>query len=165
VVPDPGWAAEIKFLGELARERGLAFSSLDEEQLGRKVRGETANSPFIYAQSWTSGTAQGSPASYTVYVSNPDPDGYFPFYGTIFFGLGNFSPIEEAWSGRDDRWPALSSDRTFLAAGATTNFQFDYTTPTGVTPGTYNGNSVIRVGDFHDVGRSFDRGSFDVKLT
>ncbi len=156
---------EIRYISELARERGLAFSSLDREQLERKIRGETANSPFIYAQGWVSGTSQGSPANYTVYVSNPDPVGYFPFYVTIFFGLGNFTETDEAWSGRDDRWPALSSDRTFLAAGASTSFQFNYTTPTGVTPGTYNGNSVLWEGDWHQVGRSFGRGSFDVKLS
>ncbi|MFG1626096.1 hypothetical protein [Kribbella sp. NPDC049227] len=156
---------EIRYIRELARERGLAFSSLDREQLERKIRGETTNSPFIYAQAWVSGTSQGSSAYYAVYVSNPDPVGYFPFYVTIFFGLGNFSETDEAWSGRDNRWPALSSDRMFLAAGASTSFQVDYTTPIGVTPGTYNGNSVLWEGNWHDVGRSFDRGSFDVKVS
>jgi hypothetical protein len=156
---------EIRHIGELARERGLAFSSLDREQLERKIRGETANSPFIYVKAWVSGTSEGSAAYYTVYVSNPDPLAYFPFYATIFFGLGNFSETDEAWSGRDSRWPALSSDRTFLAAGASTSFQVNYMTPTGVTPGTYNGNSVLWEGNWHDVGRSFDRGSFDVKLS
>jgi hypothetical protein len=156
---------EIEHLKEMAREQGLAFSSLSEEQLERKIRGETANSPFIYAQAWISGTSPGSSAYYQVYVSNPDPSSYFPLYASIFFGLGNFSPVDEAWSGRDRRWPAFSSDRTHLAAGATTSFRFDYTTPTGLTLGTYNGNSVVWVGDWHDVGQSFDRGSFDVRLS
>jgi hypothetical protein len=47
---------EIEALKEQARERGHGFSSLNEEQLTKKVRGETSKSPFIYSQSWTSGT-------------------------------------------------------------------------------------------------------------
>jgi hypothetical protein len=156
---------QIEALRQLAHERGQAFSSPDDERLTRKLRGETAKSPFIYAQSWTSGTSPGSPANYTVYVQNPDPSAYFPFYVTIFFGLGNFfDDLDEAWAGRDKRWPEFSSDRTFLAANSSQSFSFNYTVPTGLPVGTYNGNSVLWRGDFHDVGVSFDRGSFDVKL-
>ena len=156
---------QIAVLKELARERGQAFSSLGDDELVRKLRGETSNSPFIYAQAWTSGTTQGSAASYSVYVQNPDPVGHFPFYATIFFGLGNFFDIGQGWVGRDRRWPEFSSDRTFLAANTTASFTFDYAVPTGIPPGTYNGNSVLWAGDWHDVGRSFDRGSFDVDVT
>jgi hypothetical protein len=154
----------IEALAKLARERGQAFSSLDDEQLMKKLKGETSKSPFIYAQSWTSGTSPGSAANYTVYVQNPDPTGYFPFYVTIFFGLGNFFDAAQGWIGRDKRWPEFSSDRTFLAANSSQSFSFSYTVPTGLPVGTYNGNSVLWRGDFHDVGVAFDRGSFDVKL-
>src|SRR5882672_8592353 len=75
---------QIAALKEQAQERGQAFSALSEEQLARKVRGETSKSPFIFAQSWTSGTSSGSTANYTVSVRNPDPTAYFPFYVTIF---------------------------------------------------------------------------------
>jgi hypothetical protein len=156
---------EIKALKEQAREQGLAFSSLDEKQLMKKISGEFSKSPFIYAQAWTSGTSSGSSASYTVYVSNPDPRGYFPFYVTIFFGLGNFFDVNQAWIGRDKRWPCISSDRTYFAAGARNSFIFNYTVPTDLPLGTYNGNSVLWEGEWHDVGISFDRGSFDVKLS
>ncbi len=156
--------AEIEVLKQLAREQGQAFSSLDEAQLVKKVRGETSDSPFIYAQSWTSGTSPGSTAYYTVYVQNPDPNAYFPFYVTIFFGLGNFFDVGQAWIGRDKRWPELSSDRTHLAANSSHSFAFSYTVPTGLPLGTYNGNSVVWRGEWHDVGSAFDRGSFDVKL-
>lgn len=156
---------EIEALKELAREQGRAFSSLSEEELEKKIHGEKSKSPFIFAQSWTSGTSPGANASYTVHVSNPDPVAYFPFYVTIFFGLGNFYDVNQAWIGRDKRWPAFSSDRTFLAAGASTAFTFNYTVPTGLPLGTYNGNSVLWEGEWHDVGSSFDRGSFDVKLS
>jgi len=156
---------EIEALREHARGLGRSFSSLDEEQLSKKVRGETSNSPFIFAQSWTSGTTPGSAANYTVHVRNPDPNGYFPIYVTIFFGLGNFFGADPAWIGRDKRWPEFSSDRTFLAANSNQSFSFAYTVPTGLPLGTYNGNSVVWRGDFHDVGVAFDRGSFDVKLS
>lgn len=155
---------EIEILRVQSRESGLAFSSLNEDELVRKVKGETSNSPFIFGQSWTSGTTPGSAASYTVHVRNPDPVGYFPFYATVFFGLGNFFNTGLAWSGRDERWPALSSTRTSLAANSNHSFNFAYTTPTGLPLGTYNGNSVIWHGSWHDIGSEYDRGSFDVRL-
>jgi hypothetical protein len=157
-------AERIEALRNLARERGLAFSALTDEQLVRKVRGETANSPFIFAQAWTSGTTPGSAATYRASVQNPDPTGYFPVYMTIFFGLGNFFDADQGWIGRDKRWPEFSSDRTFLSANTNQDFVFNYTVPS-VPLGTYNGNSVLWQGDFHDVGVSFDRGSFDVSLS
>ena len=156
---------KIEVLKEQAREQGEAFSSLDEDQLAKKVKGETSKSPFIFAQSWTSGTSRGATAYYTVHVRNPDPNGYFPFYATIFFGLGNFFGTSEAWAGRDRRWPELSSDRTFLSANSDHSFTFNYTIPSDLPLGTYNGNSVLWKGDWHDTGDSFDRGSFDVKLS
>lgn len=156
---------QIEVLKELAREQGLAYSALNEDQLTKKVLGETSNSPFIFAQGWTSGTTPGSAASYTVHVRNPDPVAYFPFYASIFFGLGNFFSPGEAWAGRDTRWPEFSSDRTFFPANSDLSFSFHYTVPLGVPLGTYNGNSVVWRGDFHDVGVAFDRGSFDVKLS
>lgn len=156
---------QIEILKEQAREQGQAFSSLDEEQLTKKVRGETSKSPFIFAQSWTSGTTPGSAANYTVHVRNPDPNGYFPVYATIFFGLGNFFDAGQAWTGRDKRWPEFSSDRTFFPANSDRSFSFSYTVPSGLPLGTYNGNSVLWRGEFHDVGAVVDRGSFDVKLS
>lgn len=156
---------QIEVLREQAREQGKAFSALNEAQLTQKVRGETSRSPFIYAQAWTSGTTPGSAASYTVYARNPDPGGHFPFYATIFFGLGNFFEVGQAWAGRDQRWPEFSSERTLFPANSDRSFTFNYTVPTGLPLGTYNGNSVLWQGDWHDVGVAFDRGSFDVKVS
>jgi hypothetical protein len=155
---------QIAVLKEQARERGQAFSSLNEEQLTSKVKGETSKSPFMFAQSWTSGTSPGSTANFTVHVRNPDPTAYFPVYVTIFFGLGNFFAVEQGWIGRDKRWPEFSSDRTNFPANSDLSFSFTYTVPIGLPLGTYNGNSVVWRGEFFDVGTSFDRGSFDVKL-
>jgi hypothetical protein len=156
---------EIEALKQFAHEQGQGFSSLGEEDLARKLRGETSKSPFIFAQSWTSGASPGSAASYSVSVHNPDPTSYFPVYVTIFFGLGNFFDVGAAWAGRDKRWPEFSSDRTNFGAGSDKTFTFNYTVPIGLPLGTYNGNSVVWRGEFHDVGAAFDRGSFDVKLS
>jgi len=157
---------EIAQLREQAQGQGLAFSAPTEEQLSKKVRGETANSPYIYAQSWTSGTSGGSTAYYWQWVANPDAAYYYPVFTTIFFGLANFlADVGEALDARDTRWPYVSSDGVVLAQGGTTNPKFTYTTPVGLPPGTYLGNAVLWRGDYHDVGQYFDRGLFQVTLT
>jgi len=155
----------IEVLKEMAREQGLAFSSLDEDQLTKKVQGKTSKSPFIYSESWTGYTSPGSVAHYTVHVRNPDPTGYYPVYATIFFGLGNFFGVDQAWIGRDKRWPEFSSGRTFLPAGSDHSFFFKYLVPTGLPLGAYNGNTVVWRGNWYDVGIAFDRASFDVHIS
>ena len=154
----------IERLKESAHERGRSFASLSEEDLAKKVRGETAKSPFMYAQSWTSGSTEGASANVTLYLHNPDPTGYFPFYVTIFFGLGSLTDVGEAWDGRDTRWPALSSARADFLANSDQTFSFDYVIPTGLPLGTYNGNSVVWMGDWFGTGTLFDRGTFDLQL-
>lgn len=155
---------EIELHKQQAQQRGLSFSGLTEEEVAKKVRGETAKSPFITSEGWTSGTHPGSPANYSVSLFNPDPVGYFPIIVTVFFGLGNFfTDIAEGWEGRDKRWPELSSAPFSLLAGASTTQSFSYTVP-GVPLTTYLGNSVLWVGAFHDIGTYFDRGFFYVTL-
>ncbi len=156
---------EIELLKEEAQHQGLSFSSLSEEDLVRKVRGETSSSPFIFGQGWTSRTSPGSSALYRVNFSNPDPTGYSPVFVTIFFGAANFlDDIGEGLSGRDLRWPYLSSQGVGLASGASREQTFQYTTPTNVPLSTYLGNSVLWRGEYHDKGAYFDRGLFDVTL-
>lgn len=157
---------ELEMLREEARQQGLAFSGLSEEELVKKIRRESTQSPYIYGQGWTSGTTPGAFASYTVYISNPDPVGYHTMFVSIFFGAANFlDDIGEGLSGRDTKWPYLSSAPFSLAAGATTNKAFSYTTPTGVPPSTYLGNAVVWRGELHDKGIYLDRGLFYVTLS
>jgi hypothetical protein len=156
---------EIALLKEEAREQGLAFSSLSEEELVQMVRGESPKSPRIVGQAWTGSRTPGISARYSVYIHNPDPTRHSPLFMTIFFGLANLcADICQGWSGRDKRWPELSSERFSLAAGATTNITFRYTTPTGVPLTTYLGNSVLWEGRRHHQGVYFDRGLFDITL-
>jgi hypothetical protein len=156
---------EIAALEQIAQRRGLSFSGLTKEELEKKIKGETSKSPYIYAQGWTSGTGIGSAATYQLWVSNPDPTAYFPVFVTIYFGLGNFADdVAEAVAGHDPKWPYVSSDRTFLAAGGTMNPTFNYTVPMGILAGTYLGNSVLWGGQWHDKGTYFDRGLFDIAV-
>jgi hypothetical protein len=122
--------------------------------------------------SWTSGTLPGSPAYFEVYISNPDPNGYYPVFASIFFGVANFlnnASFGEAASGgnfnMDRRWPYMSSRPFGLASGATANEAFNYTTPAGVPLTTYIGNVVVWRGEHHDQGVYFDRGLFYVTLS
>jgi hypothetical protein len=157
---------EIAELREQAHGQALAFSAATEEQLSKKIRGETGNSPYIYAQSWTSGTSGGTTAYYWQWVANPDATYYYPVFTTIFFGLANFlADVGEALDARDTRWPYVSSDGVSLPAGGTLNPKFSYTTPVGLPHGTYLGNAILWRGQYHDIGQYFDRGLFQVTLT
>jgi hypothetical protein len=158
---------EIELLRKQAQQQGLAFSAPTQEQLEKKIRGETANSPYIYSMSWTSGTTPGSAAYYQVWIANPDASYYYPVFVSVFFGVANFfDSIADGIIGRDDRWPYLSSAPFSMAAGGATATQsFNYTTPSAVPRSTYLGNAVVWRGDLHDKGSYFDRGLFYVTLT
>ena len=157
---------EIEVLRQQAQQQGLAFSAPTREQLEKKIRGESADSPYIYSMGWTSGTAPGSAASYQVWISNPDGAGYYPVFVSVFFGVANFfDNIADGIIARDDRWPYLSSPPFSLAAGATATQSFSYTTPSTVPRSTYLGNAVVWRGELHDKGLYFDRGLFYVTLT
>jgi hypothetical protein len=156
---------EIAYLKEQAQRQGLAFASRSEEELEKRIRGETSATPYIYGAGWVSGTSIGSSASYGVYVANPDPTAYGPVFLTIFFGLGNFfNDVGEAADARDERWPYASSSATYLQANGTMNATIIYTTPSTVPAGTYLGNAIVWEASYLDKGRYFDRGFFDVTL-
>jgi hypothetical protein len=163
---------EIELLKRQAQDQGLAFSALGEAEITRKVRGEASGTPYIYSLSWTSGASPGNPAYFAVYISNPDPNGYYPVFASIFFGVANFlnnAGFGEAASdgnfNMDRRWPYMSTRPFSLAAGATANETFNYTTPAGVPLTTYIGNVVVWRGEHHDQGVYFDRGLFYVTLS
>lgn len=163
---------EIELLERAARDQGLTFSALTEAQVAEKVRVKSTGTPYIYAQAWISGTSPGNPGYYSVYLSNPDPVSYYPVFVSIYFGVANSLDNqafgEAAARGNfngDTGWPYMTSRPFSLAAGATHNEVFNYTTPTGVPLTTYPANSVLWNGSYHDQGSYFDRGLFYVTLS
>jgi hypothetical protein len=157
---------EIAQLREQAQGQGQAFSAPSEEQLTKKIRAESGNSPYIYSESWTSAATGGSIAYYSLWAANPDSTPHYSVFTTIFFGLANFfTDLGEGIDARDSRWPYISSDGLMLPVGGTINPRFTYTTPVGLPAGTYLGNAVLWRGDYHDIGQYFDRGLFPVRVT
>ncbi|HYU35563.1 MAG TPA: hypothetical protein VEW48_25695 [Thermoanaerobaculia bacterium] len=158
---------ELESFEREAKGKGLSFSRLTEEQIVKKLRGETANSPFITGQGWTSGTPPGTAASYSVSIFNPDPATYYPIFVSIFFGLFNFLPgedIGESIAGYLPAWPYMSTQPFSLPNGASANKTFTYTTPSSAPKTTYTGNALLWLGNYHDMGTYYDRGLFDVTL-
>jgi hypothetical protein len=154
---------EIDVLKEQALRQGLAFASPSEEQLTKKISGESGNSPYFYYESYTSGTFAGSPAYYQGGFANPDPGGHSASL-TIFFGLANFAAdISEGFDARDPAWPYVSAQPVYLAPGGTGSATFNYTVP-NVSKGTYVGNAVLWEVNYFDVGRYFDRAAFEITL-
>jgi hypothetical protein len=154
---------EIELLKEQTQRRGLAFASLNEEELAKKIRGETSKSPFFYYQGWTSATAPGSAASVEIGYKNPDPT-FWQICVTIFFGLANFAAdITPALAGQHPSWPYVSDAPTIVAAGGSGVARFNYTTPM-VARGTYLGNGVLWQPRYLDVGTYLDRSFFEVRL-
>jgi hypothetical protein len=133
---------EIEVLKEQARERGRAFGSRSEEQLVKKLRGETSNSPFFTGWSWDQFTNSGSPSFFLANYFNPDPQVRFCF-ATIFFGLAFLdADISSAIEARDTRWPFVSTEIVFLDPNATGIAEFILQVPY-VTKGTYYGNFAL----------------------
>jgi hypothetical protein len=159
--------AKIEYLRQEAGERRERFEALEEEQLRRKVRGQTAQSPFFFAQSWGS-AAPGGSTSYTAYVHNPDPGGYSGFwlFGYLFFGPANFiSDTNLALASKiDERFP-YSYQRLSIAAGSDASATFTVGVGSTVAPGIYLGNCFLVLRDSFDVGTYFDRAAFDLTVT
>jgi hypothetical protein len=157
---------EIQLLEQEAKDQARRFRFLSEEELTRKVRGESSSSPYIYGYGWNSSTTPGAPATVTVFAANPDPTPYYPLLVSLFFGAANFlSDIALGPAGRNEEWPYLSTLPFSLAAsGGSTSQSFSYSTPTGITLGTYLGNLVLWQGQFFDQGTYLDRAFFEVEV-
>jgi hypothetical protein len=118
--------AELK---RLAQKSGRAFFGLNEEQLLKKLRGETSHSPFFSASVIDQIGSPGSPGFLLTNYFNPDPFAYL-CSTTIFFGLTMFaSDIPSAVAARDPRWPCFSKEVTVLSPGQTAGSQFTFTVP------------------------------------
>jgi len=133
---------ETEELKERAQKRGFAFASLNEEQLTRKLRGETSKSPFFTAQAWDQFASPGSPCFFLGNYFNPDPQVYLCFV-TIFFGLAGLETnITSALTTRDTQWPYLSTELVTLSSNEIGVADIKYTVPFA-PKGTYIGNAVL----------------------
>ena len=157
---------EIDQQREAAQQQGLRFRARSEEELYRKVRGEeSSSSPYIFAYAGTLWGTPGSHADLGIYMSNPDPVAYSPHFVSIFFGAANFlDDIGEGLSGRDQRWPYLSSGPFSIASGKLWNVFFFFNIPYVPRPTTGIGNAVLWGGNWIDKGRYYDRALFDVAV-
>jgi hypothetical protein len=156
---------EVEVFKEKAQKRGCAFASLSEEELVKKLRGETSNSPFFTSWAWDQLTNSGSPSFYLANYHNPDPQTRLCFV-TIFFGLAHLEPnVSAALAARDTRWPCVSTELTVLPPGGTGVADFKYFVPYA-PKGTYFGNAILWEMNFTEpVGTLFDRtGPFYVTL-
>jgi hypothetical protein len=156
---------EIQLLKQEAEDQGRRFRFLSEEELTRKVRGRSSNSPFIFAYGWNPSTTPGASSTVTVSAANPDPTQHYPLLVSLFFGVANFlNDISLGPAGRNVEWPYISTLPFGLASSASTSKSFSYTTPTGITLGTYLGNLVLWRGEFFDQGVYLDRAFFEVEV-
>ena len=144
-------------LKDRAEKRGFAFASLNTEQLTRKLRGETSNSPFFTAQAWDQFASPGSPCFFLANFFNPDPQPQLCFV-TVFFGLAAVeADITSALAARDTHWPYISTELIILNTGETGVADLKYPVPFR-PKGTYIGNAVLwqwAIGG--DLGVVFDR--------
>jgi hypothetical protein len=153
---------ELDFREQEARARGERFERLDEQTLRRKLAGESADSPFIFALGWGSAPPGGT-ASFTVSIQNPDPVSYsgFTLFGYLFFGPANSVLSNDlSLTAVDTRFPRYWGSLG-VAAGASTSASFSIAVPGGITPGFYFGNCYLVRRDSFNVGQVFDRSCFD----
>ena len=154
-----------EFLKEEASKRGERFESLTDEELVKKIRGETSNSPFFSSQSWGS-SSPGGTANYTANVHNPDPNGYSGFwlFGHLLFGPANFIGSSDlALTSVDPRFPHYYQ-RCTVAANSDTSMSFTVDVPAGIRPGIYIGNCFLVRRSSFDVGSYIDRAAFDLTV-
>ncbi len=154
---------DIDRLREISMGMGMGMWTMPQEELATRVAGEKTPGPYIYAQSWTSSARPGTNVRCAVYVANPDAMSIYPIFMTMFFGLGNFLPIGEAWIGRDKRFSEISTARQMMPGMSTRVFNFQFRVP-NVPEGNYLGNSVLWKAEWHDTGIHYDRGFFDVYI-
>jgi hypothetical protein len=157
---------EIQLLDQEAKDQGLRSRFLPEEELAKKIRGESSNSPYILGAAWYTPVPLGGSAGARVYVANSDPTSFSYLLVSLFFsGVSNFlGDIGLGPAGRNQEWPYVSTPPFSLASGSTAAQSFPYNVPTGITLGTYIGNVVLWAGFYFGQGTYLDRFFFDITV-
>jgi hypothetical protein len=134
----------LSYLQEEAQQQGLTFVSLSEEEIIRKIRGESSSSPFIAGFGWTSAASPGTWISNNyALIFNPDPTTQSNLFVSLFFGVANFlDDIGEGLSGRDYEWPLVSAGPFFVSPHTYTTQGFMYRVPPTAPPTGLSTNHV-----------------------
>jgi hypothetical protein len=142
-------------LRERARRRGCEFVGLDDEELLRKLRGETSNSPFFSAYAWDQFTNAGSESFILANYFNPDPVSYTCVV-SLFFGVPLGPDVSSEIRGRDMRWPIFSTAVVGLDPSELGIADIKCRVPF-VSRGTYFGTAVLWNWLIGSGGQFFDR--------
>jgi hypothetical protein len=102
--------------GSKQRRRGLAFASLNEEELTKKIRGETSKSPFFYLPGVDIRQPLRALAAY-VRSATRIPTPLLADLRDDLLRLANFAAdITTALAGQNPGWPYVSDAPTIVAA-------------------------------------------------
>jgi hypothetical protein len=157
---------EIDKQRQQAESEGLIFTAPTEEELLKKLQG--ARSPFISGQGWSGSAPTDGTLSYSVTVTNPDPDIWSSLYVHVFVGPATLvSDVADAVRAVDTRFPRLTMPEVFgldLDPGAFSFLQFSVTIPS-VEASNYLGNSVLFKANYHDSAQYLDRALFVFEVT
>jgi hypothetical protein len=157
---------EIESQRKSADSEGRHFTAPTKEQLRKKLR--SARSPFITYQSWSGKAPTDGTLSYTVGVTNPDPDPWIWLFVHLFVGGANVAPdVSEAITAVDVRFPQLTMPEfagLTIQPATTDSLSFEIPIP-GVEPSNYMGNSFLFQGTWHDPALYLDRSLFVFEVT
>jgi hypothetical protein len=158
---------EIEKRRQQAESEGLNFTAPTTEQLEEKLR--RAQSPFIWFQGWSGSAPRDGTLSYTVGVTNPDPDPWIWLFAHVFVGRANLPrSVGEAVAAVDTRFPQLTEPEfagLTLPAFANDSLTFSIEMPAGAEPSNYLGNTFVFQATWHDPAVYLDRSLFVFELT
>lgn len=158
---------EIEKQRRQAEADGLSFTAPTAEQLDEKLRRST--SPFITFQGWSGSAPRDGTLSYTVGISNPDPDLWFWLFAHVFVGRANLPrDVGHAVLACDERFPQLTEpafDGFVLQPFTTGSLSFTIEIPPEVQVSNYLGNTFLFQSTWHDPALYLDRSLFVFGVT
>jgi hypothetical protein len=158
---------EIEKQRRQAEADGLNFTAPTAEQLDEKLR--RSMSPFITFQGWSGSAARDGTLSYTVGITNPDPDPWIWLFAHVFVGRANLPrDVGNAVQACDGRFPQLTEpafDGLVVQPFSTDSLSFTIEIPPDVQVSNYLGNTFLFQSTWHDPARYLDRSLFVFGVT
>jgi hypothetical protein len=150
-----------------AEAEGLNFTAPTPEQLEEKL--QRGRSPWIWFQSWSGSAPRDGTLSYTVGITNPDPDPWIWLFAHVFVGRANLAPdVNEAVTAADVRFPQLTMPAFSglqIPAFGNDSLSFTIDIPADVDPSNYLGNTFVFQSTWHDPALYLDRSLFVFEVT